>query len=497
MSATPRQQALAACVLFIVVSLSVISASAHGFADSDPYWHIAAGNLIRTQGAIPRVDSWSFTATGAPWFNISWGWEVAFSWLAEHQGWFGAIAVNTMIISAMLALLLVICLQTGSELIPALIVVFLVLIFNNLWMRPLQVSNLFIVLWMWLLMMSYRGIFPVRALYFLPPTILLWANMHGGVIFAPLLLGLFFLQAAKDKKIALCKTYVMLGLVSLVFAMCTPYGIDIIKTVLGPLQDSTAKETGEWKPLIISWYLPAEYPLVTLYVLLVLFRRNLPFTLAERVLPFLFFVMMFFTVRNIVLFYLTAAPLVAYALTGLMRKGQKTPPPHAQKINAALERFADKKMVLTSAIIAVCAVIIWLPSGFARDLYGNPKLPPDSVEDEVAFIRKNYPQVHFYNDFNLGGLIIYASQGTVPVFIDGRSRTVYPDKVMRDYWAIAKGKEGWEEMLKNYGVGGIILVIPPDGMQAPAGGFWYDRFKHSPHWQEVYRGPTAGVFIRR
>jgi len=39
-------------------------------------WHLAAGNLIRSQGFIPSQDPWAFTLGDKQWFNLSWLWDV-------------------------------------------------------------------------------------------------------------------------------------------------------------------------------------------------------------------------------------------------------------------------------------------------------------------------------------------------------------------------------------------------------------------------------------
>ena len=39
---------------------------------NDFWWHLATGRQILAQGAIPTVDSFSFTRAGEPFFNQGW-----------------------------------------------------------------------------------------------------------------------------------------------------------------------------------------------------------------------------------------------------------------------------------------------------------------------------------------------------------------------------------------------------------------------------------------
>src|SRR4051794_39346844 len=39
---------------------------------NDFWWHLATGRLIVSQGAIPTVDSFSYTRLGEPFFNQGW-----------------------------------------------------------------------------------------------------------------------------------------------------------------------------------------------------------------------------------------------------------------------------------------------------------------------------------------------------------------------------------------------------------------------------------------
>src|SRR5262249_13450994 len=59
--------------------------------DTDFYWHLRTGDLIRQTGQVPRTDAFTFTRQGEPWIDLHWVYQVAISWVHE-QG--GIVALN-------------------------------------------------------------------------------------------------------------------------------------------------------------------------------------------------------------------------------------------------------------------------------------------------------------------------------------------------------------------------------------------------------------------
>ena len=59
--------------------------------DTDIYWHLRTGQIIRQTGQVPRTDIFTFTREGAPWIDLHWIFQVAVSWLYERGG---VVALN-------------------------------------------------------------------------------------------------------------------------------------------------------------------------------------------------------------------------------------------------------------------------------------------------------------------------------------------------------------------------------------------------------------------
>src|SRR4051794_33179266 len=177
--------------LLIVAFLIVFMAAATMGTQSDTWWLLRTGELILHTGHIPTTDIYSSTVRGGYWPNHEWLAEVLFyacyalgglpllflacaglttaAWyglvrLGEGPGWARAVALLMGIASQEL-----------------------------LWsVRPHLFSLAFLVLLLTLL--------PARRFHWLYPLLfLLWANLHAGVAFGWVALGIVFLVAvARD-----------------------------------------------------------------------------------------------------------------------------------------------------------------------------------------------------------------------------------------------------------------------------------------------------------
>ena len=68
-------------VLFLALTFLL---GAFPLKDTDFWWHLRTGDLIRQNGAVPRADNYTFTVQGAPWIDLHWVFQVAISFLYER-----------------------------------------------------------------------------------------------------------------------------------------------------------------------------------------------------------------------------------------------------------------------------------------------------------------------------------------------------------------------------------------------------------------------------
>jgi hypothetical protein len=196
--------------------------------------------------------------------------------------------------------------------------------------------------------------------------------------------------------------------------------------------------------------------------------------------------------RNVPVYGLVAAPLVAMSLHEmLLRLGQAPVAAWMKKAVASLEEFAaefdatDRQWRLHLASLAGFALVAALltapaPAKKFRAEY-DPKRYPEKA---LGVLRGPQFANSIFADDEWGDFLIYRLYPQTKVFIDGRS-DFYGPKFGEAYLDIANVKFGWEQRLSRYGVDTILLSV-----DSPLAG----ALKESSRWRPVHDDGVAIVF---
>ncbi|HTW56676.1 MAG TPA: hypothetical protein VMD99_00955 [Terriglobales bacterium] len=160
-------------------------------------WHIRTGQLILATHAVPRVDVFSATAHGKPWFAWEWGYDVVVGWLESVAGLNGVVWFTAVVIAAVFGWLFRLLVARGTNFFVAVGLTLLAMSASTIHFlaRPHVVSWLFTLAWFWMLDSAERGC-GLRRLWILPAMMLVWVNVHGGFLVGFVLLGIFWIGAA-------------------------------------------------------------------------------------------------------------------------------------------------------------------------------------------------------------------------------------------------------------------------------------------------------------
>src|SRR5947209_8149645 len=71
----------------VTVALPVLVSMGAPLLTIDLAYHLRAGDIILRTHALPRIDTFSFTAAGTPWLDQQWGAQVLFSLVFRAGGW--------------------------------------------------------------------------------------------------------------------------------------------------------------------------------------------------------------------------------------------------------------------------------------------------------------------------------------------------------------------------------------------------------------------------
>ncbi len=204
-------------IFFILLFSSILVGplSNRPLADADIGWHIRSGELILRTHAVPQADSFSVSMQGRPWFAWEWLYDVVLGLLHRAGGLNAVVWLCALIVAFTFALLLRLLIKNGTGLFLAIVLTLLSLgaAMIHLYARPHIVSWVLSLVWFAVLDGWERtgsvqiwprqmpgGADPTRATlsarYFLPVSMLLWVNVHGGWIFGMALLGVFAAAAS-------------------------------------------------------------------------------------------------------------------------------------------------------------------------------------------------------------------------------------------------------------------------------------------------------------
>src|SRR6202049_4310406 len=205
-------------VIFIVLLalLTLTPLSVRLLGDAGIGWHIRTGQQILATHAIPRVDSFSSTMVGKPWFAWEWLYDLAVGQLEATLGRNGVVWLTAVVIAAVFAWMFRLLIVRGTNLLVAFLLVLLTVSASMIHFlaRPHVLSWLFTLAWFWILDSSVRdaadgrGDHGARWLWALPLMMLVWVNVHGGFLVGFVLLGIFLLGAmwtwfrARENRIA-------------------------------------------------------------------------------------------------------------------------------------------------------------------------------------------------------------------------------------------------------------------------------------------------------
>jgi hypothetical protein len=243
----------------LAVALPMLGALVAPLPAVDLAYQLRAGGGILDSGAIPALDSWTFTAGGTPWLDQQWGAQVVLAGAYRMAGWTGLAILRAGLVGLALGLLLLAIRRRAPGLGPrpaALLVIgAFVVMANALALRPqLLAIDLFAAT---LLLLELRHSRP-RAAWLVPLVAVAWANVHGTFLLAPALCGwawLADLAAAPEPgpggiaALAARHRSLLVGLVAAAATLVTPFGAGVWGYVADLASNPTiAGRVSEWQP---------------------------------------------------------------------------------------------------------------------------------------------------------------------------------------------------------------------------------------------------------
>ena len=469
-----------ALMAVLLIAVALIGAESR-LIDPDTWWHVAVGEQILKTHTWPTSDTFSFTARGAHWIAYEWLGEVFLALPAQAAGLVGlAWFQKAMVVVISLLIYLysyLVCGNSKAACIASGVVLPLAPVTFTL--RPQMFGYIFLLLTLICLQLFRQR--HEKALWFLPPLFVIWANTHGTFVFGLFVIGvcwitgLFSFRAGgliAQKMPQPQRVKLLLTLMFCVLALLiTPYGSQI---AANPFEMATAQPLNianiqEWQPLSLAF--PAGMYVFVFAIALFLAQivLQLSYKLEEIVLLMFALYAAIAHLRFAMIFVLFVAPMVATILARWV-------PPYDP---------AKDKFLLNVAIIALVLVafIKFRPS--ERQLEASLAL--DYPVQAVQYLREHPQPVGMFNEYGWGGYLISQLGPAQPVFIDGRADLYEYSGVFPDYMVAASGQLAALRILARHDIRSCVL----NRSSALAA-----LLAQSPGWKQVYSDDLSVIFMR-
>ncbi|HML20042.1 MAG TPA: hypothetical protein PKD09_00235 [Aggregatilinea sp.] len=452
---------LAAAILFIMLFAIAVRVP----LDTDTWWHIRSGEQIVDTGRVPHTDPFSHTRLGQDWIDHSWGSQVAL--YAAYELFGGGTApgdsgnIGLALFTATLATIgmaLVYLMCEGNAYLRAFAVVLGASAAAVFWSpRPQMFSFALSALVLYLLMLYKRK--HIDRLWFIPPIMALWSNLHGGfalgfIIMVGVLAGevLGNLFNPDDERVirwTRLRKPALVAVVSIPAIMLNPFGVTMLgyplRTVrIGVLQDYIQEWASPNFHQLQMW--PFALLLLDTLVALGLTARRADWT--DLALTAGTAMLALMGGRNIALFAVAATPVLTRAVDAWLEdRGWQIVP--ARRVRGA--RLALNWILL--AVIAAGAlakIAATLNTTTMRDAQ-KASLPVEAA----AYLNETPPPGEMFNTYNWGGYLMFAAPD-VPVYVDGRT-DLYDDDFLRDYLKITYLRDDWLDKLQAQDIGFVVI----------------------------------------
>ena len=436
--------------------------------DADTGWHIRTGEWILQHRAVPKVDLFSFTRFGQPWYAWEWGWDVLFALIHKVAGLAGVAFFNLLILSFISLLLYkLVCRVTGNELLSVALTVIAMQASTVHWLaRPHLLSWLLILAVLHILLSVERG--RVTLLWILPPLTLLWTNLHGsffiGVVFVLTSgLGRLLTELRKDQLSRpiiwrATRPYLLCASACLAISLANPYTWHLHQHVISYLSDKRLIDLiSEYHSVNFRESSSAFFELM----LLLGTAAALWCLLNQKYIGFLSNILWahlaLVSVRNIPVFLFVATPWIALMVQALLSRVSSVAFLNKLRCTGAeiASEFQHFERIGRSHLLSVLITLLigWLSiaKAAAGEVGFSPRLFPQKA---IRFAGNGSGRIFTTDQW--GDYLIYQLYPSVRVFVDGRS-DFYGPEMAEEFLKIMNGHYDCEQQLKKFSVSTVII----------------------------------------
>jgi len=492
--------------VLLVIGLSTGRLAQKLLGDAGIGWHIRTGELVLATHSVPRVDLFSSTMNGKPWYAWEWLYDALVGAIHHAAGLNGVVFFSAVLIGLTFALVFRMMLARGANLGIAVVMLLLAVFASSIHFltRPHILSWLFTLIW-FAALDGFETDGKSRRLIWLPVIMLVWVNLHGGFLVGFVLQGIYLMAvwarkssdpSAASDALNRTRALLMTGVLMLVATLANPYGYKLHVHIYHYLGDRFLMDH-------IDEFLSPNFHglpqkcfavLVLLSIVGVTVGRTRVRTSQVLVLCFAVYTGLYAS-RNIpvssMLLALIIAPILSAATGECVRD--------SAMVWRGLARWHDfmARMKATEShlrghawgiLVVLLGVWICLHQGrlgsraLVAASFDGKRFPLQAVD----FLARNHVREPVFCPDSWGGYLIYRLYPQTRVVVDDR-HDLYGAGFLKDYLKLVKGEEEWDRALSEMQASWVLL---------PKASALTSLLEEAPAWKNVYHDETAALFQR-
>jgi hypothetical protein len=455
----------------------VYAFSRSDIADPDLWWHMRNAQYLLTQGHLPVVDVYSFTAPGAPVLPFEYLAEIPY-YLAYKCAGFPAVFLLIFLLCTAIVLGIFRLAYLASDDLKNSFLVALgggMLASVSFGARTLLFGWLYLVILLLILEAARRGDW--KWLWLVPPLFCLWVNTHGSWPMGLVVFGIFIASGLVEGSWGhayanrwpgpqLRKLLITFG-ASVAAVFVNPFGYRLVafpfQVMFGPGSAAGFDKIQEFSSVNFHTHWGRVAMIMILGILLISIFSEERWRLDE-----VGFVMLalYFALNNVRFMF-----LAGILVPPIFAKRLKLMTPYDKKT----ENWRYNAVALA---ILLGAFIVSVPRHWNE-------APIEYPERAVAYMKTNGIQGRLFHHRNWGGYLIWCAP-ELKVFVDTRGEPFDSMGVYKDYWAATSDLEP-QAVLDKYSI--EYVLMPPDTLLSSV-------LKTSPKWTVVYSDKVSLLFRR-
>lgn len=484
--------------LFILIFFILIFAlSYRAIEDIDFGGHIRAGQLIAQNKAVPQRDLFTFSQPNYPYVYHSWLTELL---LFESFNLFGLPGASGLYALALSFTMFT--LYKTSKIISSNKASYVFFSLATLITYTVAGGRTRIFSLLCLSLINYCFVkfyfSNSKIIWFIPPVLLLWTNLHGSFPFG---IGFLIITAVvyawfgrkNPKNENKLKKIAQVTLISTLATLINPYFLRSWQNALEVFLNSTTKISSinpDWKSLgaenSSSWILIA----ITAGIIALAYLLRKKGTKVHIALTTLFLFLSLLTSRFLIGLIVLAIPLANLSLVELSKRLSE------DVKNSLSVRFSIAAVIAVVSLTAVANIIqanisYRSPTSYSQFLSQKSKgqkYPAWSLAAD-NFLNSHMNNARIVNEGNWGGLMLLNNPGRKIFYYFAMDNYIIGGQPFAfEYLSIVNAQPGWENKIESYNINTIYL--PPEYPLAK-------KLENDNKWEIVYKDNLAVIIIRK